>query len=62
MQYKAPAVTKVELLQDSDVIDGMQTYLVVYETGEEMWYLAESCEEALRFADRFYFTQRIVNA
>lgn len=50
-----PKVIKVELLVDSEVIKGMQTYEVTYETGEVNEFLADSCEQAIDFAYRFYF-------
>jgi hypothetical protein len=39
-----PKVVKVELMPESDVIQGMQTYEVTYEDGEVRGFLANSCE------------------
>ena len=50
-----PKVIKVELFTDSDVIKGMQTYEITYEDGEMRCFLANSCEQAIDFAYRFYF-------
>lgn len=50
-----PKVVKVELIPESDVIQGMQTYEITYEDGEVRGFLANSCEQAIDFAYRFYF-------
>lgn len=55
MNTNAPKIIKVELFEDSDVIQGMQTYEVTFETGEVNEYLAESCEQAIEYANRYYF-------
>ena len=50
-----PKIIKVELFEDSEVIQGMQTYEVTFETGEVNEYLADSCEQAMDYAKRYYF-------